>query len=94
VLCEACGYAVTGLTAAGNCPECGCPIADSLPANRRPTPMAAAGILTRISGFVRTLMRSLLELSFFKYVAVHGDEYGAARRFAVWMALFPSPGAI
>ncbi len=92
VLCEACGYALTGLTVDRNCPECGRPIADSMPANRRPTPLAAArGIVARPAGYIHTLLRSLLRLSFFKHVAVHGDEYTAARRFAVWTAALAFP---
>lgn len=34
LLCERCGYVVEGLDPAGNCPECGKPIAESLPEQR------------------------------------------------------------
>ncbi|MEQ8769905.1 MAG: hypothetical protein RIB60_05290 [Phycisphaerales bacterium] len=34
LLCERCGYVVEGLDPAGNCPECGKPIAESLPERR------------------------------------------------------------
>lgn len=37
LLCEFCGYNLTGLSADGRCPECGRPIADSLPRWRCPT---------------------------------------------------------
>lgn len=38
LLCESCGYTIDGLPHAGNCPECGAPIAGSLPAHRPGTP--------------------------------------------------------
>lgn len=38
LLCEHCGYDLAGLTRADNCPECGTPIAASLPENRTGTP--------------------------------------------------------
>lgn len=36
LLCERCGYVLEGLDHGGNCPECGKPIAESLPRNARP----------------------------------------------------------
>ncbi len=38
LLCEECGYALAGLPRTGNCPECGRPIAASLPAARIGSP--------------------------------------------------------
>lgn len=38
LLCERCGYVVEGLDPAGACPECGKPIAESLPERRVGTP--------------------------------------------------------
>ncbi|GJM18346.1 MAG: hypothetical protein DHS20C14_05590 [Phycisphaeraceae bacterium] len=38
LLCERCGYVVEGLDPASNCPECGKPIAESLPERRVGTP--------------------------------------------------------
>ena len=37
-LCERCGYALVGLSAEGNCPECGQPIAESSPVHRTGPP--------------------------------------------------------
>lgn len=37
LLCETCGYELTGLAPKGLCPECGTPIAQSLPTLRGPT---------------------------------------------------------
>ncbi len=38
LLCEKCGYVIEGLDTDGNCPECGKPIAESLPERRVGTP--------------------------------------------------------
>lgn len=38
LLCETCGYEITGLDAPMNCPECARPVATSLPAARRGSP--------------------------------------------------------
>ena len=37
LLCEGCGYTLSGLPDGGNCPECGKPIAETLAAGRGPT---------------------------------------------------------
>ena len=37
LLCEGCGYTLSGLPSGGNCPECGKPIAETLAAGREPT---------------------------------------------------------
>src|SRR4051812_5178876 len=37
LLCESCGYGLEGLPVSGKCPECGKPIAESLPSNRTGT---------------------------------------------------------
>lgn len=38
LLCERCGYSIEGLPRGGKCPECGRPVAQSLPEARRGTP--------------------------------------------------------
>lgn len=38
LLCEKCGYIIDGLETSGNCPECGKPIAESLPYERPGSP--------------------------------------------------------
>lgn len=38
LLCERCGYSVDSLARGGNCPECGTPIAESLPGARAGSP--------------------------------------------------------
>jgi len=38
LLCERCGYELEGLPTGGDCPECGTPIAESLPEHRIGTP--------------------------------------------------------
>jgi len=56
LLCEKCGYIVDGIPADSLCPECGSPIANSLPANRQP-PIWEQKRGTAISRFVRTTLQ-------------------------------------
>ncbi len=55
LLCEHCGYDLAGLTRTDNCPECGTPIAASLPEHRTGTPWQRGGR--------RELRRTLVEVS-------------------------------
>lgn len=86
-LCESCGYALTGLTAAHRCPECGRPVVDSLPTHRRRSPMAAAtGLPSRLTSYLSTFAQVLFRRDFYDHLAVSHDR-DAARRFAVWTGL-------
>lgn len=68
LLCESCGYVLTGLPPSGNCPECGLPVASSLPgASRGPSDWEARG---NLRGFLRTAGRVILTpKSFFSRLA-------------------------
>ncbi len=57
LLCERCGYVVEGLDPAGNCPECGKAIAESLPERRVGTAWEQApSLLALLRGAAETLM--------------------------------------
>ncbi len=89
--CEACGYRLTGLTAADRCPECGLPVAQSLPDSRRPPAFALAqSRLQRIPAFLRTFAGVLFDRRFFRRLAIDGG-HPAARRFAVWVCVLVVP---
>jgi predicted RNA-binding Zn-ribbon protein involved in translation (DUF1610 family) len=57
LLCERCGYVVEGLATQGACPECGKPIAESLPERRLGTAWQRGGSSRRL---LRTAVDSLL----------------------------------
>lgn len=89
--CEQCGYTLTGLTADVCCPECGNPIADSLPGNRQPTPFAAAETtLARIPAFFRTAAGALAGRGFYKHLTLY-NQHAHARRFAIWTCVLCGP---
>ncbi len=56
LLCERCGYVIEGLPGDGGCPECGKPIAESLPERRTGT---AWQVRPRLNQLPRTWWRSL-----------------------------------
>lgn len=66
LLCERCGYTIADLPDHGNCPECGEPIANSLPASRTGSPFQnRSGLFTwwttnwRVLRHPRTLFRAV-----------------------------------
>lgn len=63
LLCEKCGYVIEGLDQAGNCPECGKPIAESLPDRRVGTPwQQSPGVKSLLATWWMTLRHPLRTL--------------------------------
>lgn len=90
LLCEQCGYVLTGLPADGHCPECGRPIADSDPAHRHP-PAWETAIHARFSAFLHTTVVVLFQPSrFYRTFATRSASLRAAHRFALWHWLIVS----
>jgi hypothetical protein len=56
ILCESCGYDLDSLDSSGACPECGTPIADSLPSHRPGSPWQQS---RGLNGWWRTAKLSL-----------------------------------
>ncbi len=91
--CERCGYSLTGLPIDGRCPECGEPVAESLPDHRRPSPFAAAtSVMGRFRAFFRTAAAVRNSRQFAKTTRVHVDRQ-EARRFARWCCLLAGLGS-
>lgn len=70
--CEGCHYSLTALPLAGRCPECGRPVADSLPERRQPPAWARERRFRRAGA---ALFSTLVE-------GALGREFGS--RLAVW----------
>jgi hypothetical protein len=70
ILCESCGYRLGGLPEAGNCPECGRPIADSTTRSPRRPPAWETKARNRGGTFFRAL---LSPRRFFSTLNLHGD---------------------
>lgn len=63
LLCEKCGYVIEGLDTDGNCPECGKPIAESLPERRIGTPwQQSPGVKSLLATWWMTLRHPLRTL--------------------------------
>ncbi|MCA9275211.1 MAG: hypothetical protein KDA29_04220 [Phycisphaerales bacterium] len=63
LLCENCGYVIEGLDPAGNCPECGKTIAESLPERRVGTPwQQSPGVWSLVRTWWMTLRHPLRTL--------------------------------
>jgi ribosomal protein S27E len=88
LLCEGCGYVLSGLPRGGDarCPECGKPIAESEPGRRAPAAWEARPSLpTLLSTSLHVLLRPT---HFYRTLATRGPA-AAARRFAAahwWVA--------
>lgn len=83
LLCEKCGYVIEGLDTEGNCPECGKPIAESLPERRVGTPWQqspGAGSLVRT--WWMTLRHPLRTLDLIKFDEHHQPLLTQAMHFS------------
>ncbi|MEX0875982.1 MAG: hypothetical protein WD114_00860 [Phycisphaerales bacterium] len=68
LLCERCGYVIEGLDQAGNCPECGKPIAESLPGRRVGTPwQQRPGVKSLVQTWWITLRHPLRTLDVMRF---------------------------
>lgn len=85
LLCEKCGYVIEGLDLAGNCPECGKPIAESLPERRVGTPwQQSPGVWSLVRTWWMTLRHPLRTLD----VMCVGPESDWLLLFNIMIAVF------
>ncbi len=79
--CEGCGYNIGHLSKTGNCPECGRPVAESLPERRQLTSFATArGLLKKFNALRFTMRDAVFDASFFDRLSVTGG-HARARSF-------------
>lgn len=84
--CLACDYNLTAQPVTARCPECGTPVADSLPAARQPTRwMQTRNVLQRSLAYLPTTWRVLRDRQYFRHIPAHTGR-PAALRFACWSA--------
>lgn len=87
-LCEKCGYVLTGLTAGDRCPECGGPVAESMPQRRRPMPfLTARGLRDCLGAYLGSLKRIVLRRGAHRDLAVFVG-LPRARSFGVMSCVF------
>jgi hypothetical protein len=80
ILCEACGYILSGLPETGNCPECGRPIAQSRGGHRRLSAFEAA---PTVGSLVRTAASVMFRPGrFFRSLTTRPGDARAAAWFA------------
>jgi hypothetical protein len=81
--CEGCNYQLAFQPVESRCPECGRPVADSLPDRRRlPAFAARKSLLGRLAAFPSTLLSSLAARRFGTTLAVHAGRR-QAREFVL-----------
>lgn len=94
LLCEACGYVVEGLATDTNCPECGRPIAQSLPERRPGTAYqnrpSLRTIVTTGLGTLRHPVRTLDEIRF-DTDPDEDDSLGVWHAFSTGVVLVVTP---
>jgi hypothetical protein len=80
-ICESCGYIIAQIPRSTKCPECGRPVAESLPESRRPTAFASAtSFRESLRSFWPTLRAAVFDKDFFRHLAVQ-RPYGRDRTF-------------
>ncbi|MCH7702399.1 MAG: hypothetical protein IID37_12005 [Planctomycetes bacterium] len=88
--CESCGYRISHPPHAGNCPECGRPVVDSLPEHRSPPAFGEANeFINGVRAYGATLHQVVFEPRFFSHLAIH-TAHRRARTFFLLTCLINS----